>query len=122
MLAQRVYLGLSIDVGRLRVDGSVLLAVKPGFDATTQLLVDSVFDSERCGSGMASKIRGKHSWAATGTFGRCGRGGQAALIQRQYYDPSDELTPALQSNLIFHMLLPKLVGPRMVNVVRQAIT
>jgi len=29
--------GTKLDVGRVRVDGSVLLAVKPGFDATTQL-------------------------------------------------------------------------------------
>ena len=56
---------------------------------------------------------------ATGTFGRCGRGGQAAFIQRQYHDSSDELTPALQSNLVYHMLLPKLIGPRSVNVIQR---
>ena len=56
---------------------------------------------------------------ATGTFGRCGRGAQAALTQQQYLDDSNELTPALQSNLVYHMLLPKLVGPRSVNVVQR---
>ena len=31
-------------------------------------------------SGQAAKLRGKFGWAASGTYGRCGRGGQAPIL------------------------------------------
>lgn len=67
-----------------------------------------------------AKLRGKFSRAASGTFGKCGRGGQAALVRRQYFDKRDSLDPALRDCVWFHRLLSEWVAPRQIDLALKA--
>ena len=117
MSGQRVFLGQVLDVARATVTGTVQFTLKPGFREAMNAQIDGVFNEARLGSGFAAKLRGKFGWASTMVHGKCGRGAQAALIQRQFFDVSEELTLPLQQELLFHKLLHAFVGPREVPVV-----
>ena len=116
MATQRVYLGLSVNVGMASSHGVVTFDLKPGFQHGTDIIVNEAFDREKCTSGTASSLRGRFGWAASASFGRCARGGQSALLQRQYHDTVDNLTTELSHDLIFHKLLPTIVGQRRVPI------
>ena len=110
MYGQRVFLGQVLDVARAAVTGSVQFTLKPGFREAMNAQIDGVFNEARLGSGFAAKLRGQFGWASTTVHGKCGRGAQAALIQRQFFDVSEELTLPLQHELLFHKLLHALWG------------
>ena len=116
MALQRACLGLSVNVGAATFPDNVLFDLKPGFQHGTDAIVCQIFEEERCTSGTASSLRGRFRWAATATFGRCARGGQSALVARQYYDREECLTAPLSHDLIFHKMLPLVVGIRQVPV------
>ena len=50
--------------------------------------------------------------------GKCGRGGQHALVLRQYFDDTTELTTHLVNAIIFHRLLAEFTKPRAVPVLQ----
>ncbi|CAE8586815.1 unnamed protein product, partial [Polarella glacialis] len=87
MAAQRMFLGLLADVGRARNKSFMYFDVKPF-------------------------TRRRFSWAATAAYGKCGRGGRASLVQRQYFDAEDYLTPALTTALAYLQFLALNVPPR----------
>ncbi|CAE8598126.1 unnamed protein product, partial [Polarella glacialis] len=90
MAAQRVFLGLLADVGRARAEGFMYFDVKP--------------------------FTRRFGWAATAAYGKCGRGGQASLVQRQYLDAEDDLTPALTTTLAYMQFLALNVPPRTIRL------
>lgn len=45
--------------------------------------IQRILDEDKMNSGQAAKVRGKFGWARTKTFGKCGRGGWVALVERQ---------------------------------------
>jgi hypothetical protein len=100
------------------LDGVVSFDLKPGFRDAVAADIHKILGDKILTSGQAAKLRGKFGWASTGTFGKCGRGGQAALVQRQYFDSSDALTPHLVDALWFHLLLATVVPPRIVQIGR----
>ena len=78
--------------------------------------IDAILQNGRCTSGTAAKIRGKAGWAATAVHGKCGRIGQWSLVQRQYFDIVDFITPDLERSLQYIKLLHVFVGPRAVPI------
>ena len=84
----------------------------------TDLIVNEVLDKEKCTTGTASPLRGRFGWEASATYGRRARGGQSALLQRQYRDTSNGFTAKLSHDLIFHKLLPTIVGQRIVPILQ----
>ncbi|CAK9103822.1 TauD domain-containing protein, partial [Durusdinium trenchii] len=112
----RTFLGLSVNVALAATAGVVEVDLKPGFRETIKAEIESVLESSTLTSGQAAKLRGKFGWAASGTYGKCGRGGQAPLVQRQYFDHSDFLTSSLRDALNFHLLLATFVGPKQIAV------
>jgi len=113
---QRVFLGQAVDVGRLRPTGAIQFALKPGFREEFALDIDAILDNRVCGSGSAAKMRGKAGWSSTALHGRCGRGCQAALIKRQYYDCTEILDDQLEKELIGMKILHEFVQPRQVHI------
>ena len=111
--ACRVFLGLSINLAVAFRQNQVSFDLKPGYRREIFEFVQAIFLEGRLGSGNAAKLRGKFGWAATGTFGRCGRGGLAPLVRRQYHDDTDLLTPSLADCLTFHATLAEWVPPRL---------
>ena len=114
----RTFLGLSINVAVAASEGVVEIDLKPGFREAVQADIESVFESSTLTSGQAAKLRGKFGWSASGTYGKCARGGQAPLVKRQYSDTSEILTNELRDSLQFHSLLALFVGPRQVQVLQ----
>lgn len=49
-------------------------------------MLDEALRRDMCSPGQASKIRGVMGFMFTGAYGEVGRGGQTALLQRQYKD------------------------------------
>lgn len=113
---QRVYLGQQVDVGRVLSQGIVRFDMKPGLREKLADMVDNCFDTNSCTSGMAAKIRGNFGWAATSAHGKCGRGGQSYLLQRQYRDDTDRLTPELSLGLAYLKKLAEVFMPRCIDV------
>lgn len=66
---------------------------------------------ETCTAAEAAKFRGRLTWAACAMFGKCGRAGQAALIQCQYSDDSAELGSDLRVALVLFKALLQAVRP-----------
>jgi hypothetical protein len=85
-MVQRVFLGVSNDLSSLLVAGTIHVDLKYGFRESLDARVEAQRATGRCGSGVASKLRGSFGWASTQSFGKCGRVGQRVLIQRQYAD------------------------------------
>lgn len=112
----RAFLGLSANLAMAACSGVVEFDLKPGFRESVQREIDGVFEAGVLTSGQAAKLRGKFGWAASGTYGRCGRGGQAPLVQRQYFDTVEDLTVPLQEALMFHSLLASSLLPRQVQI------
>ena len=113
----RAYLGLSVNLARAALSGQLSFDLKPGFRESLQDEIQSILHENRLASGRASKLRGKFGWAATGTYGRCGRAGLAPLIARQFHDDNEELSSALIDCLRFHLHLAEFVPPRLVSLV-----
>ena len=107
----RTFLGLSINVASSE---ACVFDLKPGARVQINTFIDSVFAAARLTSGQAAKLRGKFGWAASSVYGKCGRGGQSALVQRQYFDVDEDLSPALLDSLLFHRKPTQLVPPRVV--------
>ncbi|CAE8721778.1 unnamed protein product, partial [Polarella glacialis] len=105
MAAQRVFLGLLADVARARTEGFMHFDVKPFTRQELATDIDNIIAEGQCSSGQASKLRGRFGWAATAAYGKCGPGGQASLVQRQYFDAEDDLTPALTTTLAYMQFL-----------------
>ena len=114
--ACRVFLGLSANLALANSDDCISFDLKPGFREALADEVRAILSDGRLNSGRASKLRGKFGWAASGTYGRCGRAGLAPLVTRQFTDTSDELTPALRDCLRFHLHLAEFVPPRLVSM------
>ena len=110
---RRTFLGLSVKVGSL---SRCTFDLKPGSREQLRSFIDEILSSGRLSSGQAAKLRGKFGWAASGTYGKCGRGGQGALVQRQYFDDQGDLPPVLTHSLLFHRQLAALVPPRLVSL------
>ena len=109
----RTFLGLSVNVGDNQM---CKFDLKPGFREQTQDFINEILSDGYLTSGHAAKLRGKFGWAASGTYGKCGRGGQAALVHRQYFDCSEALSASLIDSLLFHRQLASLVPPRVVSL------
>ncbi|CAE8647621.1 unnamed protein product [Polarella glacialis] len=105
MASQRVFLGLLAAVGRAHTEGYMFFDVKPFTRQELCTEIDNIIADGPCSSGQASKLRGRFGWAATAAYGKCGRGGQAALAQRQYFDSEDVLTPELTTTLVYMQFL-----------------
>ncbi|CAJ1440614.1 unnamed protein product [Effrenium voratum] len=103
-------------VAKASVAGVVEFELKDGFREVLQQDIDTVLQEGILSSGRAAKLRGKLGWSASGTYGRCARGGQAPLVRRQYFDTVDVLDEPLKDSLRFHSLLACVVQPRQVQV------
>ena len=112
----RVFLGLQVNVALAAAAGIVEIDLKPGFREAVRTDIGAILEARTLTSGQAAKLRGKFGWAASGTYGKCARGGQAPLVSRQYFDSTDALTDALRDCLLFHSLLAQFVGPRQVHI------
>jgi hypothetical protein len=116
MASQRVFLGLMSDLGKAHTEGYMFFDVKPFTRKELCAEIDVILEEKVCTSGQASKLRGRFGWAATAAYGKCGRGGQAALVQRQYFDVEDCLTPALETTLAYMHFLACHVPPRTIRL------
>ncbi|CAE7369278.1 unnamed protein product [Symbiodinium sp. CCMP2592] len=114
MATQRVFLGVLLGFCAFRDDLKVSLDVKPGLRNSLGREIQTLLDSGVCAPGQAAKLRGKLSWAASSVFGRCARGGQHALIQRQYQDATSAIDPVLQRALEYLQTMLALIQPRTV--------
>ena len=56
MISQRIYLGLTNDVGAVRVDGEVMLCLRPDFKDSVQALLNDCFDKQQCTSGQRPRL------------------------------------------------------------------
>ena len=101
----RIYLGQAVDAGREVTLGVMRFSMKPGLRESLVHIVDRCFELNKCTSGDAATIRGKYGWAATSTYGKCGRTGQAALVRRQYFDEDTALDAQLAHSLAFLRML-----------------
>ena len=116
MCVQRVFLGVLADLGQVTETGVVVVDLKPGLRDALLCDIDALFDSQCCTPAQASKLRGRLGWAATAMYGKCGRGGQSALIDRQYYDTEIALSPPLAHSLLYLKEMVALVPPRQICV------
>ena len=114
---QRIYLGQAVEVARATVTGFVQFSLKPGFREDMYDFIDDVLDAGVCTSGTAAKLRGKAGWAACAVHGKCGRGAQAALLRRQYFDVEETISEDLERELVALKLLHQFVGPRQIPAV-----
>ena len=108
---ERCYRGQSVDAGRTSALGVVKFDLKPHYRENVNTSIAEVLASGRCSSGTAAKIRGHAGWASITIHGKCGRVGQWALVQRQYFDDIEAITPALERSLHYIQLLCQVVGP-----------
>ena len=112
MASQRPFLGVLLDLTGVLHDAVLRVGLKPGLADALQADIDRVLETSRLTSAEASKLRGKLTWASCGMFGKCGRAGQAPLVQRQYRDTDAELTTAITRALHFYSCLLQTVKPR----------
>ena len=105
MASQRHFLGLLLDFTHVLLDKSMRIHLKAGLAESLLSDIQEILTSNRCTPAEAAKLRGKFGWASCAMYGRCGRGGQAALIQRQYHDVDHELSPSLRKALEFFQAL-----------------
>jgi hypothetical protein len=112
----RLYLGVSVDVGNALHNGYVIIDLKKGLRETLSQLIRAAMDAERCSSGLAASMRGEFGWAATSSYGKCGRGCMAPLIRRQYRDEGEEMTAELSHCLDFRLQLLAVVPPRALDI------
>ena len=112
MASQRPFLGVLLDLTGVLHDAVLKVGLKPGLADALQADIDRVLETSRLTSAEASKLRGKLTWASCGMFGKCGRAGQAPLVQRQYRDTDAELTAAITRALHFYSCLLQTVKPR----------
>ena len=110
MASQRPFLGVLLDLCDFSCESCIRVNLKPGLRETLSDDIEEILQKGTLSPAEAAKLRGRFTWAASATFGRCGRGGQHALIQRQYHDESHELTPALRDSLL--SALVQTVQPR----------
>ena len=99
MAIQRLFLGVLLDFSRMREDGLLLIDLKPG--AREQLAAEAMalLEQGRCSPAQAAKLRGKFSWSSSAVFGKIGRGGQGALVDRQYKELDCGITQSLNGLL-----------------------
>ena len=64
-------------------------------------MVNQCIESGRLSGAVASKLRGTVQWTDLQMCGRPCRAALAALVDRQYHDPGDQLTPALEEAMVF---------------------
>ncbi|CAE7488397.1 unnamed protein product [Symbiodinium sp. CCMP2592] len=112
MASQRPFLGVLLDLCDFAYGSCIQVNLKPGLRETLSEEIDEILQKGLLTPGEAAKLRGKFTWAASAMFGRCGRGGQHALIQRQYHDDSYEIGPELRAALEFLQALVQTVQPR----------
>ena len=97
---ERCYLGQSVDFGRASALDVVKFDLKPYYRENMDTSIAEVLASGRCSSGTDAKIRGQAGWASTTIHGKCGRIGQWALVQRQYFDDLEAIIPALEQSCV----------------------
>jgi hypothetical protein len=83
---RRVFLGADVDLGEASRMGMCTIDLKEHARADMIEFMDTIVASRSFSSGNASKLRGLLGWSYTGVHGKCARGGQAALMDRQYND------------------------------------
>ena len=111
--SRRVFLGADIDVGQASRQGVCTIRLKENAKEDMSTMMDDIVTSGVFSSGMASKLRGLLGWACTGIHGKCGRGGQAAFMERQYQEPGHtEIEEKHLEAFNYHRLLLAIVPPR----------
>ena len=114
MATQRHFLGILLDL-TAALDKQILrINLKVGLREALRADIQVMLDQDQCTAAEAAKLRGRLTWAACGMFGRCGRAGQAALVQRQYRDSESTLSDELRASLRFFQSLVQVVEPRTV--------
>ena len=94
------FLGLTHDVSEALSSGELVFEPRKGLLAKAGELILQALHGNVCTPAQASKIRGVLGFVFTGTYGRVGRGGQQALLQRQYVDTEPfTLSHALRRSL-----------------------
>ena len=84
MATQRHFLGILLDLTAALDKQLLRIDLKVGLREALRADIQVMLDQDQCTAAGAAKLRGRLTWAACGMFGRCGRAGQAALVQRQY--------------------------------------
>ena len=115
---RRVFLGADIDLGAAARQGTCTVDLKEHTKEDLIKFMDSIKASKVFGSGKAAKLRGLIGWAHTGIHGKCARGGQAALMDRQYNDSlATDIQPKHIAAFDYHKLLLQMVPPRHLQIV-----
>ena len=87
----------------------------PGEGDFLATLISEAISQNKCTPATASKLRGILGFLFNGAYGRIGRGGQQALLQRQYADVEPfSLSDTLKRSLVFLSGLLEVLPPRKV--------
>ena len=114
MSSQRHFLGILLDLAAVLDEELLKINLTVGLRETLNADIQQMIDKDQCTAAEAAKLRGRLTWAACGMFGKCGRAGQAALLQRQYRDDVSYLSPELTKSLNFYKTLVQIVEPRQI--------
>ena len=112
MAVQRLFLGVLLDFSQMRENGLMSIDLKPGAREQLAAEANALLELGVCSPAQAAKLRGKFSWSSSAVFGRIGRGGQGALVDRQYKESDCGITPVLERSLKFLAALTQWVPAR----------
>jgi len=114
---RRVFLGADVDLGQASRLGTCTIRLKEHAKEDMSAMIDSIIESGSFSSGVASKLRGMLGWASTGMHGKCGRGGQAPLMDRQYWEKGiTTIGPKQLEAFEYHKQLLARVPPKNIRI------
>ncbi|CAE7557407.1 Dnmt3b [Symbiodinium sp. CCMP2456] len=116
MAVQRHFLGVLLDLSAVQSQAEMRVCLKEGLAEDLSSEIRRILECDSLSSAEAAKLRGRLGWASCSMYGRCGRGGQAPLVQRQYASEPPALTAALRRSLEFYLSLLQLVQPRVIHL------
>jgi len=95
MTCMAAFLGHIHDLSRMATDQAVCYGPKHSMRENLLALIREAYEADRLTSGAAAKMRGIATWLDTGLQGRCCRGALSALVARQYWELTTDITENL---------------------------
>ena len=109
------FLGLVHRVDRACLEREIFFTPRPKLVEKAAKIIGDSLGQDSCTPASASKLRGILGFLFNGAYGRIGRGGQQALLQRQYVDTAPfSLSRTLRRSLQFMEGLLQVLPPRRV--------
>ena len=100
------FMGLTHEIGDCMRTGQVAFQPKEALKMKAQTMLRERLQEGSCTAAQASKIRGVLGFTLTGLYGKVGRGGQHALLKRQYWDKDNTaISSALEEAMKFYIEL-----------------